>query len=82
LLLVYGVAMADLPELDWGISKPEFPQWAIDKHGLEYCKRAGELAFQGGGTDSSPRIGTPKPFRDLLISIARSAVPATTELET
>jgi hypothetical protein len=82
LLLVYGVAMQDLPELDWGISKPEFPQWAIDKHGLEYCKRAGELAFQGGGTDSSPRIGTPEPFRDLLISIARFAVPATTELET
>ena len=82
LLLVYGVAMQDLPELDWGISKPEFPQWAIDKHGLEYCKRAGELAFQGGGTDSSPRIGTPEPFRDLLISIARFAVPATTKLET
>lgn len=48
-LLVYGVAMEDLPELDWGVSKPTFPQWAIDKHGIEYCKRAGELAFQGGG---------------------------------
>jgi hypothetical protein len=69
LLLAYGV---DLPELDWGISEPTFPQWAIDKHGLAYCKRAGELAFQGGGTDSSPRIGTPEPFRDLLISMARS----------
>lgn len=63
----------DLPELDWGVSEPKFPQWAIDKHGLDYCKRAGELAFQGGGTDSSVRIGTPAPFRDLLIEMARSA---------
>lgn len=70
LLLAYGV---DLPELDWGISKAKFPQWAIDRHGLAYCKRAGELAFQGGGTDSAPRIGTPEPFRDLLISMARTA---------
>ncbi|CAB5222918.1 hypothetical protein UFOVP368_43 [uncultured Caudovirales phage] len=63
----------NLPELAWGKSKPKFPQSAIDKHGLEYCKRAGELAFQGGGTDSAPRIGTPEPFRDLLIGMAQSA---------
>lgn len=74
LLLAYGIPMADLPELDWGISEAKFPQWAIDKHGLAYCKRAGELAFQGGGTDSSPRIGTPEPFRNLLIGMARSVV--------
>lgn len=70
LLLVYGVD--DLPELLWGKSDPVFPQWAIDRYGLARCKRAGELAFKGGGTDSSPRIGTPAPFRDLLLSIARS----------
>jgi len=69
LLLAYG---CDLPELRWGVSKAQFPQSAIDKHGLDYCKRAGELAFQGGGTDSSPRIGTPVEFRDLLIGMARS----------
>ena len=72
MLLVYGVDPADLPELDWGISEPQFPQWAIDKHGIDYCRRAGELAFQGGGKDSSPRIGTPTAFRDLLIDMARS----------
>jgi hypothetical protein len=63
----------DPPELRWGRSEPVFPEWAIDKYGLAKCKRAGELAFKGGGTDSSPRIGTPEPFRDLLLSIARSA---------
>jgi len=72
--MLYAVGVG-LPELDWGISEPSFPQAAIDKHGLAYCKRAGELAFKGGGKDSSPRIGTPEPFRDLLISMARSATP-------
>lgn len=75
LLLVYGVHPDDLPELDWGISEPKFPEWAIEKHGLAYCKRAGELAFKGGGTDSSPRIGTPEPFRDMLLELARLAAP-------
>lgn len=62
----------ELPELEWGVSKPVFPQWAIDKHGIEYCKRAGELAFKGGGKDSAPRIETPTEFRDILLTMARS----------
>ena len=62
----------DTPKLDWGVSEHRIPQWAIEKYGLEYCKKAGELAFKGGGKDSGPRIHTPEPFRDLLISMARS----------
>lgn len=69
LLLAYG---RELPELEWGHSAPEFPPEAIEKYGLAKCKRMGELAFKGGGTDSSPRIGTPAPFRDLLIKMAQS----------
>jgi len=78
-LLVYGVERRDLPDLRWGRSEPKFPQWALDRYGLAKCKRAGELAFKGGGKDSAPRIGTPPEFRDLLISIAKTAqkkVPA------
>jgi hypothetical protein len=74
LLLVYGLKP---PELLWGKTDARFPQWALDKYGLAYCKRAGELAFKGGGTDSAPRIGTPYPFRDVLIGIARSVVTET-----
>lgn len=70
LLYAYGV---DLPELRWGKSKPEFPQWAIDRYGVEKCKRMGELAFKGGGKDNTHRIGTPPEFRELLINIAKSA---------
>lgn len=73
--LLYAVR-CELPELEWGISEHKIPQWAIDKYGLAYCRRAGELAFKGGGKDSPARIGTPIKFRDLLINIARSTVHA------
>jgi len=74
--LLYAVG-TDLPELRWGISEPSFPPEAIEKHGLAYCKRAGELAFKGGGKDNSHRIGTPPEFRALLIGMAQSVkVPA------
>ena len=71
--LLYAVH-ADLPELLWGKTEPVFPTWAIEKYGIEKCKRAGELAFKGGGKDNKHRIGTPPDFRELLIKIARSVV--------
>ncbi len=73
LLLTSHIDKEDLPELKWGHSPACFPPEAIEKYGIEYCKKAGELAFKGGGKDSSARIGTPPEFRDLLIEIARSA---------
>lgn len=71
--LLYAVR-ADLPELLWGKTEPVFPAWAIEKYGIEKCKRAGELAFKGGGKDNKHRIGTPTEFRELLIKIARSVL--------
>lgn len=73
--LLYAVGVR-LPDLRWGKSDPVFPQWAIDRYGLEKCKRAGELAFKGGGKDNSHRIGTPPEFRDILIGMARSVARA------
>ena len=70
--LLYAVGV-ELPELLWGVSEPQYPQWAIDKYGIGYCKRAGELAFKGGGKDSAARIGTLAAFRDLLLQIAGTA---------
>jgi hypothetical protein len=79
LLLVYGVRESDLPELDWGKSEPRLDPAVIARMGLKRAKRLGEVGSRGGGTDSSPRIGTPAPFRDLLISIARlSSAPSPT----
>lgn len=76
LLVVYGVAMQDLPELDWGIGEPRLDPAVVERMGLKRAKRLGEMAAKGGGKDSAPRIGTPEPFRDLLIGIARSVAQA------
>lgn len=72
-LIVYGVAPADLPELDWGISEPQYDPAVVERMGLARAKRLGEVGARGGGTDSTPRISTPPAFRDLLLSIARLA---------
>ena len=72
LLLAYG---CDLPSLDWGIGEPRLDPAVVERMGLQRAKRLGEVGARGGGTDSSPRIGTPEPFRDLLLSIARTAKP-------
>lgn len=62
-----------LPELEWGIGESRIPQELIDRVGIKRAKRLGEVCSKGGGVDSTPRIGTPIPFRDLLISIAETA---------
>jgi hypothetical protein len=69
MLLAYG---CDLPELDWGIGVSRLDPAVIERMGLARAKRLGEVGAKGGGTDSAPRIGTPAPFRELLISMARS----------
>jgi hypothetical protein len=68
-------AHADLPSLDWGKGPPRYDPDVVARMGLKRAKRLGEVGARGGGTDSSPRIRTPKPFRDLLLSIAHTAQP-------
>ncbi len=73
--LLYAVVddPSTLPLLDWGIGPSRLSPAVIERMGLQRAKRLGEVGARGGGTDSSPRIGTPLPFRDLLIGIAESA---------
>lgn len=70
--LLYAVGVETPPDLDWGIGESRLDPAVIERMGLVRAKRLGEVGARGGGKDSSPRIGTPEPFRDLLISIARS----------
>jgi hypothetical protein len=63
----------DLPELEWAESEVHLDPVMVARLGLVRAKRRGEVASSGGKTDSTPRIHTPTPFRDLLISIARTA---------
>lgn len=69
LLLAYH---CDLPDLEWGIGEPRLDPAVIERMGLKRAKRMGELGQRGGGKDSTPRIGTPEPFRNVLIGMARS----------
>lgn len=74
LLYAYGV---DLPVLDWGSKgKSRLDPVVIERMGLTRAKRLGEVGGRGGGQNSAPRIGTPDPFRNLLISIAETAILA------
>lgn len=70
---LYAVG-CELPELRWGKSEPRYDEDVVKRMGLKRAKRLGEVAARGGGTDSTPRIHTPAEFRELLISIARTAV--------
>ena len=70
LLLAYGVA---LPELKWGVSEAHLDQQVVSRMGIKRAKRLGEVGAKGGGTNSPLRIGTPIPFRDLLLSIAKES---------
>lgn len=74
---LYVVGVDPLPELRWGVNPVTddmFPPDALKRHGREYCRKAGVMAFRGGGKDSSVRIHTPPEFRDLLLSMARSVI--------
>lgn len=71
LLLAYGIK--DLPSLKWGYRDANLDPAVVERMGLKRAKRLGEVGARGGGTDNSHRIGTPEPFRNLLISMARSA---------
>tara|TARA_R110002020_G_C16034190_1_gene753160 strand:- start:82 stop:750 length:669 start_codon:yes stop_codon:yes gene_type:complete len=72
--MLYSVR-CELPKLDWGVYKvqdSDFPAWALKKYGRKRCRRIGLLSFKGGGKNSTPRIHTPEPFRELLIEMASS----------
>jgi hypothetical protein len=72
LLVAYGID--DLPELEWGHSEMKLDPAVVERMGLKRAKRLGEVGSRGGGQNSTPRIHTPAPFRELLIRMARSSV--------
>ena len=71
LLYVFGVE--GLPSLKWGKRDASLDPKVVARMGLARAKRLGEVGSRGGGTDSSARIYTPAPFRDILIEIAKGA---------
>lgn len=69
-LYAHGV---ELPELDWSRGEQRIPEWMIERYGYEKARRIGVVAMVGGKDKTRIRNATPEPFRDLLLSMARSA---------
>lgn len=63
----------DLPTLRWGFGERRLDPAIVERWGLKRAIRLGEVGQVGGGGNDKQRIATPDPFRDLLITIARSA---------
>ena len=62
-----------LPELKWGPSPQRIHPVALEKHGYTKARRIGMLAMVGGKDKEHIRNATPPQFRDVLLSIAKSA---------
>lgn len=71
-LYAWGV---ELPSLIWGAAAQRLPPYAVERYGYEKARRIGVMAAIGGKNKTEKRAATPEPFRDLLLSIARSARP-------
>jgi hypothetical protein len=66
-------AHVDLPSLIWGACEQRIYPRAMELHGYEKARRIGMMAMVGGKDKTRIRNTTPEPFRDLLLSIARTA---------
>jgi hypothetical protein len=72
---LYAVGTAR-PELAWGVLRQQLPQWMIERYGEKKAKRIGVMAMVGGKNKTHIREATPEPFRDLLLSLARTVPPS------
>ncbi len=72
-LLAQGV---DRPELNWSRGEQRLHPVALERYGYARARRIGMTAMVGGKNKTKIRNATPLPFRDVLLSIARSAQSA------
>ena len=63
----------ELPELRWGPSPQRIHPTALARYGYAKARRIGVVAMVGGKNKTKIRNATPPEFRDLLLSIARTA---------
>lgn len=63
----------ELPSLRWGCGEQRLDPVMVERHGYEYARRKGLVSMVGGKRKTEIRNATPPEFRDLLLSIARTA---------
>lgn len=78
---LYAFGCDALPALVWDDAPQRLSPIALERHGYEKARRTGVMAYFGGKDKTKLRAATPEPFRDLLLSIARTARPSTAALE-
>ena len=64
------------PELIRGQAEQRLPAYAVERYGYEKARRIGVMAAVGGKNKTRIRNATPIPFRDILLSIACTALQA------
>jgi len=69
---LYAVVV-DLPELDWSRGEQRLHPVALARYGYAKARRIGMTAMVGGKDKTRIRNATPPEFRDVLLSIARTA---------
>lgn len=72
-------AHVELPALPWERLPQRLHPVAVERHGYEKARRIGMMAMIGGKDKTKIRNATPPAFRDLLISMARTAKPNRSE---
>lgn len=70
---LFAVSACKPADLIWGPAEQRLPQIALDRYGYEKARRTGVMAYIGGKDKSKVRAATPAAFRDVLLSIARTA---------
>lgn len=63
----------DLPTMRWGCGEQRLDPVMVERHGYAYARRKGLVSMVGGKNKTKIRNATPPQFRDLLLSIARTA---------
>ena len=66
-------ARVDLPDLDWSKGEQRLHPVALARYGYAKARRIGMTAMIGGKDKTKIRNATPVEFRDVLISMARTA---------
>lgn len=67
--------LTELPELEWTRLPQRLHPLALERYGYAKARRIGVMAMIGGKRKTEIRNATPPQFRDLLLSIARTAIP-------
>jgi len=71
--LYANIPVQKLPALRWGQGDQRLDPKMVERHGYEYARRKGIVSMIGGKDKKAKRNATPLLFRDLLLSIARTA---------